>query len=210
MEPLSLPQLQAACKERGLSAYGNTDELLTRLNAAEAANLAAMPEPEVPTEAVDSSTATMRASGAVSTPEAVATNNLDAQRAVTAIGAVSGGSAGVGKVLLPTIAEMEHLATRPTVAIETVKQVVADINTKYGSCMKAQYNPDHECIDFTGGLQGKWCTTVHQPAKMILNRDGIKGAADQYATIAREAKAQAMRRQANGLFDVGMVGGGIN
>lgn len=206
METLSLPQLQAACKERGLSAYGNTDELLTRLNAASAAELAAMPEPEVPAEAVDSSTATMRASGVVSTPEMVATNNLDAQRAVTAIGAVSGGNAGVAKVLLPTIAEIEHLATRPTVAVAQVKQITADINTKYGSCMKAQYNPDHECIDFTGGLQGKWCTTVHQPASAILNRDGIKGAADQYAKIAREALAHA--RTAQGA--IGEIGGGIN
>lgn len=200
MQNLTLPELKAACSEAGLSVYGNRDELLERLNAHAAAGLADV----VPTEATDvveDETMAVVDNGDL---DAAHSHKLVAAGAVKMVGSTSPNLTGAQAhqaldptpaIIIPTLADEQHLATRPTVAVAEVQRLVGDINTKYGDRMKATYNPTHETIDMTGGLQGKYCTTVHQPAANILNRDGIKGAADQYAKIAREALMHARTPQ---------------
>lgn len=192
---MTLPQLKAACQEAGLSIYGNKAELIARLQDNAAKQLAEVTTPEVQMGAGDGD--------GLAIPEDVdAANTMATMQA----GAVKMADATPTRIIQPTLTELQHLATRPTVAVDQVKQLVNDINSKYGMVMKASYNPHHETYEFDGGLQGKWCTTVHQPPEQILNRDGIKGAADQYAKVSREAGFHA--RSVQGA--TGLVGGGIN
>lgn len=177
MTDLTLSQLQAACTEAGLSKFGNKAELVERLNAHAAQELSEA-SPEVAMSAEDGegfespeaeSMATMQASARVLSPEDAAAKYAPPQ---------------APRVLLT---DEQHQATRPTYQLDATKRLIDDINTKYGQFMKAKLNIDHETIEFFGGPQGLYCTTVHQSPANILNRDGIKGAADQYARESREA-----------------------
>lgn len=208
MQDLTLPQLKAACQESGLSPYGNREELLERLNAAAKAELVDAPgvlEPVIGADEADG-----LAMEAEAAPDAIKTISSPLKASVIVpvneTGAKQPGTALQGKgqaspLLLASSDDAQFYASRPQVAVDAVKEIVENINRKYGHIMKAVYNPAHETLDFTGGLQGPWCTSVHQSAANILDRKGITGAADEYARIAREALMHA-RNPANALGSV--------
>ena len=185
MDELNLSQLQAECRKVGISHYGNRAELIAKLQ--ENAREMLLRDTPVDADETGSIPEDVEAQQTTGIMQETAQMNMVGTDVLPDVG---GSSEPVKRqenadvdnpFYIPSEGESRSLTSRPAVAVDEVKKLVDEINRRYGQWMKAVYNPHHETIDFTGGPQRKWTTTVHQPFRNIL---GLKtSAADQYARI---------------------------
>jgi hypothetical protein len=169
----SLVDLRKACSDAGLPTYGNKDQLLERLNAAAASDLANSDESpvEVTTLEADTdaqaTTAVMQQSASFSTaaaaPEPMPSHAVPSQ---------------------PLILQAPANAPARTSFAGQAADLLAHIRNKFPGLI-VKLDAHNEVFTFEGGRQGKVTTTIHQPMAAIVGQR--TSVADKYVQDAQAA-----------------------
>lgn len=184
MDTPTLLDLRNACKDAGLSPYGNKDELMARLNAVAASELAQVP--------------VVQDAAPVVTPDSMA---LGAPLASPVEANLAAPADIAATQLMQTSATVRVVEAKPAIIQTTptafgtaapvrsshaaqAAEVLDYIRRKFPQ-LSVKLDPHQEVFIFEGGRQGRMTTTIHQPMASLVGR--TTSVADHYVFANQQA-----------------------